>query len=160
MPATIQYVRGDLAYPVGGLSKIVVNFCNDIGTWFGIFAQCLAARWRSVKSIYLQRFQTSSLPLGSVQFILVEKDLFDVYVANVVVVRGSLGDGIETVDLPALTTCLSKVREKCAGMQEVMIHFPHWTHGDIAVFWADIIQAIDRELLQHGIPVKLYRVEI
>lgn len=76
----IRFVVGDATRPERtGASRVICHVCNNRGAWGAGFVLAVSRRWAAPEATY--RAVERDLPLGKVQLVQVESDL---YVANMI----------------------------------------------------------------------------
>ena len=155
----IKYVKGDATTPQGDGVKIIAHCSNNLGGWGRGFVLSVSKRWRQPEHEYRQWYKRiigDRLPLGEVQFVQVESD---VYVANMIGQHGMYPkDGIPPIRYDAIRQCLRRVC-KFAKENNASIHSPRFGAGLAGGSWDLIEQIINEELIDRGIEVTIYDKE-
>jgi len=96
----IYYIKGNITNPVGKGKKVIIHICNNIGKWEDKSVITLSNKWPMIKKAYLS---WKNPPLGMVQMVKVEKDIF---VINMIAQNI---DNITSIKYNALEECIRKV---------------------------------------------------
>jgi len=157
--STLTFVSGDATRPIGEGPKIIIHCCNDLGLWGSGFVVAISRRWTKPENEYRNWARTFEdgdrrLPLGGIQLVQVEDDLF---VANIIGQRGvGLDDhGRAPVRYSAIRTGVRKVRAR-ARSHNASVHMPRMGCGLAGGRWEHIEEIIREELVDFGIPVTVY----
>lgn len=156
MKVQIEYVDGDATYPRGDGNKIIAHICNDTGRWGAGFVEDLSERFPSVEAKYrawVEETAYGTLPLGNVQFVSPEEDL---WVANMIgqVGRRTLKD-VPPIRYHAVEEALETVASRAVDL-DASVHMPRIGTGLGGGSW-DRIQIIIREtLLLQGVQTLVY----
>lgn len=129
----IHYVIGDATQPIGTGKKIIVHVCNDIGAWGAGFVLALSKRWKEPEVLYRQ---TKQRMLGTVQYVVVEKDIM---VANMIAqhdVQPS-PDGTMPIRYGALRAALADVNDEAYRLGAT-IHMPRIGCGLAGGRWTEV----------------------
>lgn len=146
MKAQIEYVDGDATRPRGEGNRIIAHICNDAGKWGAGFVEALSERFPSVETEYRDWVEESTygtLPLGTVQFVSPEEDL---WVANMIgqVGRRTLKD-VPPIRYYAVEEALETVASRAVDL-DASVHMPRIGTGLGGGSW-DRIRVIIRETL-------------
>jgi O-acetyl-ADP-ribose deacetylase (regulator of RNase III) len=144
-------VVGDATSPQSEGTKIIVHVCNDIGAWGKGFVLAISKRWSKPEQIY----RSAKSPLGEIQLVQVEHDI---YVANVIAQEG-LRSRTHPRPLRSdqLEKCLAKVRTEAKKLS-ASVHMPRIGTGLAGGTWSDIEPLIQEQLCQHNIDVTVYNL--
>jgi O-acetyl-ADP-ribose deacetylase (regulator of RNase III) len=156
----INYIVGDATTPVGDGPKIIAHICNDIGGWGRGFVVAVSSRWPQPEAAY-RRWHASGGPvpfaLGEVEFVEVEPSL---WVANMIGQHGVHAvNGVPPVRYEAVEEALSKVAQ-FARAHSASVHMPRIGCGLAGGTWEEIERIVDRTLLNNGIAVTVYDLEV
>lgn len=161
---TIKYVKGDATNPQGPGTKVIVHCCNDIGSWGAGFVLALSAKWPEPESSYKALWNRwafgiseSNIPLGIVDYVKVEKDI---YVANLIGQEGvgyPAGGGVPPIRYDAINKGLRNIRLRAeVSGEKVSIHMPRMGAGLAGGDWLIIERLVELNLADYGFPVTVY----
>ena len=147
---SIRYFEADVLNPVGVGIKVIVNVCNDKGSWGRGFMSKISQKWVNPELVY-RRMKDKSL--GKVLFARVG---FNVFVANIIgqVTNAWYGAPIR---YDAVATALDSIGE-WAEQQEASLHIPRLGCGleEAGAEWDQILPIIESKILSRGIHVYVY----
>jgi len=115
----LHYLIGDATEPVK-TPALIAHVCNDVGRWGRGFVVAVSAKWPIVEKRYREAFRTSTMELGTTQFVEtsgVNRDVLNtskaIIVANMVSQRDTQWVGkVPPIRYDALETCLRAVYAK------------------------------------------------
>ena len=155
----VRYIKGDATAPIGqGTNRIIVHVCNDIGGWGLGFVLAISKRWSEPEGEYSRWFKQAhggSLPLGAVQFVKVEDDI---WVANLIGQHKLAADkktGIPPIRYEAIKMGLAQVAKKALELN-ASIHMPRIGCGLAGGVWVKVEPIITEQLVSQGLEVVVY----
>jgi O-acetyl-ADP-ribose deacetylase (regulator of RNase III) len=137
----ISAVVGDATRPARtGAPRVICHVCNNRGAWGAGFVLAVSRRWAAPEAAYLA--VDRDLPLGRVQLVQVEPDL---YVANMIAQDGFPSRGRPcALDYKALENCLTWL-SLYAG-EGWSFHMPRIGCGIAGGKWSVVQEIIERTL--------------
>jgi O-acetyl-ADP-ribose deacetylase (regulator of RNase III) len=163
----ITYLKGDATKPQIEGVKFITHIVNTIGAWGNGFVMSISRRWEKPREMYREWHKNrdvNDFALGNVQFVQVEDDT---YVANMIAQHDiwrkpepdAETDPIPPIRYEALRECLKKV---CILAQKynASIHGGRFGAGLAGGSWDIIEQIISEELIDRGIKVFIYDLEV
>jgi len=150
----IRYVTGDATAPQGDGLKYIVHICNNYGGWGKGFVLAISKRWKQPALEYKKwaKEYLHNLPLGQVQFVKVEED---VYVVNMLAQYGYKSvENPTPIRYNALRTALSSVA--IAAGNKASVHMPRIGCGLAGGTWDKVEPIVHEELILRGVPVTVY----
>ncbi len=147
----LTYVTGDATDPQADGNKIIIHCCNDIGAWGAGFVMALSRKWKEPEEKYRRK---NGYVLGTVQFVMVEEDIF---VGNMIGQHG-VGpdeDGDPPVRYSAIAEALIEVN-RWAESINATVHCPKFG-SDLAGGDWNVIEVLLREIM--SVPVTVYNFE-
>jgi O-acetyl-ADP-ribose deacetylase (regulator of RNase III) len=153
---SIEYKTGDATEPTGGGIKIIVHVCNDIGAWGRGFVLAISKRWSEPERRYRAWHagkEGQSLALGQVQLVQVSES---VWVANLIGQRDIReSNGAPPVRYDAIRTGLQKVALEARRLH-ASVHMPRIGCGLAGGDWQVVGKIVEEELVNTGVPVRVY----
>ena len=155
----ITYVEGDATAPEGEGLKIIAHCNNDQGAWGAGFVMALSKKWDRPENVYREwaKEHDGQLPLGAMQLVPVEEDIF---VANIVGQKGirTAKGGKPPIRYEAISQGFKYLAAYAAKNPDrnVSIHMPRlgcWLAGGS---WSQIVPLIEEHFVLNNIPVTVY----
>lgn len=154
---SINYIKGDATNPQGLGNKLIVHICNDIGAWGKGFVLAISKKWNEPEREYREWYKSQTdFGLGKVQYVNVEPDIF---VANMIgqhKIRKT--NGLAPIRYDSVEECLNKVAD-FAIENQTSIHMPRIGCGLAGGNWIEIVNIINRTLIEKDIKVTVYDFE-
>ena len=150
----INYVTGDATNPLGDGKKFILHIVNDLGVWGSGFVIAVSNKWPKAKTEYQNwKKQNNGLALGTIQTVVVEKDIVVINMVGQRDIRTL--NGVPPVRYGAIKKCLSKVAD-LALKYKASIHAPRFGSERAGGDWKQIEKLIQDELCSKDIDVTIY----
>ena len=153
----INYVKGDVTYPIGNGKKFIVHCCNNIGAWGMGVVLSISKRWSEPEEDYRAKHTHT---LGTINVVPVEDDI---YVVNLIGQEGVASRGNPNESLPPVRyIAIEKGLEKLATALKVSggsVHMPMMGSGLAGGTWDIIERIVEVTLCDQDIPVTVYQFD-
>ncbi len=152
----IQYVKGDATNPKAiDPNKVVVipHCCNSVGAWGSGFVMAISKKWKQPEQRYREMFKGYPNPLGTAEFVLVEKDMFVVNMIGQVGVQSS-DNPYPLQNYKHLWNAMQNVKDQLDYLEQstlklAEIHCPKFGSGLAGGHWPIIEAMIEKLWAKH-----------
>lgn len=155
----IKYILGDATKPIGNENKIICHIVNSVNKWGKGFVVPLGKKYPIAERSYHSWFKAkeNKPTLGAVQFVLVDDNKENIYVANMLAQYGIYPmNNTPPIRYEALRMCLASVAKYCKINNIQTAHMPRIGAGLAGGDWNALTKIITEELCNKNIQVFVY----